>query len=225
MLWQAFCTAQHGAALQALLAMDCHSMHGKSVERCSWLQHSGLVRHTGAYASSTYNCYCCKATLLSRCSGGLWAAGHAVGPPGASAACCCAPRALAHAQVPASHGPAELITWHRYDEDVLMQAPRLPRHAGAGHDAERILGALKLAVAHSGPERAPAALAARAALGDGRSPATRALSIALLLADLASQVLHFRVFPIPGAQIGNATLLTRPEGCFETEQCASTLGA
>ena len=72
-----------------------------------------------------------------------------------------------------------------------MQAPRLPRHAGAGHGAERILGALKLAVAHSGPEPAPAALAARAALGDGRSPATRALSIASLLADLASQVPRF----------------------------------
>ncbi|KAK9842544.1 hypothetical protein WJX81_005255 [Elliptochloris bilobata] len=66
-------------------------------------------------------------------------------------------------------------------------APRLPRHAGAGHGAERILGALKLAVALSGPELAPAALAARAALGDGRSPATRALSIASTLADLASQ--------------------------------------
>jgi len=42
-------------------------------------------------------------------------------------------------------------------------------------------------VAHSGPEPAPAALAARAALGDVRSPAARALSIACVLADLACQ--------------------------------------
>ena len=70
---------------------------------------------------------------------------------------------------------------------LLPQAPRLPRHAGAGRGAERILGALKLAVAHSGPEPAPAALAARAALKDVRSPAARALSIACVLADLACQ--------------------------------------